>query len=140
MYKIDSHKGGCFLVLARWLLDKTKHSFLGCGRYFKSFNILILSTCQKLIITSIIYTCCHSSKSKVDETNGCPDLTNCWEKKGWVCVRREELSDNRVMDWGGERWIQYVSIFLVSKKLFGFSINFWTYTRSLFFEKYKSCR
>jgi len=40
-----------------------------------SFNILILSICEKLVRTSIIYICCYSSKSKVNETNDHPELT-----------------------------------------------------------------
>lgn len=36
---------------------------------------MILS-CQKLIRSSIIYTYCYKSKSKVDEMSGCPNLTH----------------------------------------------------------------
>jgi len=34
-----------------------------------------MSACPKFIRTSIIYTYCYSSKSKIDEKIGCPDLT-----------------------------------------------------------------
>ena len=39
---------------------------------------MILSTCQKIIRKLVIYTYCYSSKSKIDEKSGHPNLTLFW--------------------------------------------------------------
>ena len=63
----------------------------------KSSNTLILSTCQKLIRTSIIYTYCYSSKFKIDEKSGRTVLT-------FFALREKiekNISNGRVIDSKG---------------------------------------